>query len=111
LPAGVKHELALVRHGVSAIAQMLASLGFAAPAYLLVSLHRRGLHYLTVSHPPIGEYGKPTATGPPADILSPPVYIGDFNVPAAELVTPALDPLWNSVGIDHTQTSFNGGQP
>ncbi|CAE6813072.1 hypothetical protein R75465_05485 [Paraburkholderia aspalathi] len=31
-------------------------------------------------------------------------------MPAAKLMAPALDPLWNAVGIDHTQTNFAGGR-
>ncbi|MFM0068421.1 hypothetical protein [Paraburkholderia aspalathi] len=43
------------------------------------------------------------------DLLSPPVYVEDLGLPAAGLMAPALDPRWNAVGIDHTQTNFAGG--
>jgi len=103
-----QHELPLVQHGVPMIAQTLAALGVPAPVYLFVSLHRRGAAYVTVFHPGTRHAENRPLPSHLADILSPPVYAEDLGVPTAELVAPALDPLWNAVGIDHTQTNFGG---
>jgi hypothetical protein len=105
-----QHELPLVQHGIPMIAQALAALGVPAPVYLFVSLHRRDAVYVTVCRP--GTHHAENRPLPPhlTDLLSPPVYVEDLGVPAAELMAPALDPLWNAVGLDHTQTNFAGGR-
>jgi hypothetical protein len=104
-----QHELPLVQHGIPMIAQALAALGVPAPVYLFVSRHRRGATYVTVCRP--GTRHAENHPLPPhlTDLLSPPVYVEGLGVPAAQLMALARDPLWNAVGIDHTQTNFAGG--
>ncbi|MFL9998657.1 ATP-binding protein [Paraburkholderia sediminicola] len=104
-----QHELPLVQHGIPMIAQALATLGVPAPVYLFVSLHRRGATYVTVCRPRTRHAENRPLPPHLTDLLSPPVYVEDLGVPAAQLMAPALDPLWNAVGIDHTQTNFAGG--
>ncbi|MEM5292469.1 hypothetical protein ACFQ3P_43100 [Paraburkholderia sabiae] len=44
-------------------------------------------------------------------IVSALVHIEDFEVAPAIIARPALDALWNAIGIDHSQTNFGGSLP
>jgi hypothetical protein len=103
-----QHELVLVQRGIPTIVQTLATLGTPMPAYLFVSL--LGVHNLRVAitRPATRLAGFPSLPAHLAEIISTPVYVEDFGINAVELAGPALDALWNAVGIDHTQTNFGG---
>jgi hypothetical protein len=103
-----QHELPLVQHGLPMISQALATLEVPVPAYLFVSLlHIRSLR--VVFQRPGSQYAEyPQIPAHLSEILSTPVYIEDFGAVAANIARPALDSLWNAVGVDHTQTNFVG---
>jgi hypothetical protein len=101
-----QYELTLVQHDLPVSLQALETLGIPAPAYLCVSLlnvHRQQVEIST-------QYG-PGYRALPAhlpDIVSAPVYLDAFDVAPAIMAGPALDTLWNAVGIDHSQTTLPG---
>lgn len=99
-----QYELSLVQHDLPVSLQALETLGIPAPAYLCVSLlniHRRQIE-ISTRHGP----GYQTLPAHLVDIVSAPVYLDAFDVELATMVGPALDPLWNAVGIDHSQTNL-----
>ncbi|HVW53894.1 MAG TPA: ATP-binding protein [Trinickia sp.] len=99
-------EAPLARQGLPAIARALATLGVPAPVYLMITLHRWGAATLTVCQPGTRYVEHRPLPAHLTFIQSPLVYIEDFDRPIAELIGAVLDPLWNAVGIDHTQTNF-----
>jgi hypothetical protein len=97
-----QYEQTLVQHDLPAAFRSLASLDIPAPAYLCVSF--LNVHRLQVET--YNAFGPmyPTLPAHLADIVSAPIYLDTFDVVPADIVRPALDPLWNAVGIDRSQT-------
>lgn len=104
----VQYEQALVQHGLPAALQALTALAIPAPVYLSVSL--LNVHRLQVAIRTDWGFGQATLPAHLPDVVSAPVYIEDFNVAPAVMAGPALDALWNAVGIDHSQTDFGGAR-
>lgn len=100
------YEFPLVRLDFPAIAQTLASLGVPAPAYVFVSL--TGIHRRLVHVRQEGGYSVNRALPIYVDqILPPPAYIEDFGADPLAALRPALDVIWNAVGIVTSQTDFD----
>ncbi|MGY4837946.1 AlbA family DNA-binding domain-containing protein [Burkholderia pyrrocinia] len=98
------YEAPLVRSGFRAMIDALTELELSGPAYLMISwvvvagtcvaasLNGR-LRFLSL---------------PPhlTEIVTPPIYLENFDVDPTSTLRPAFDVLWNAVGIPHTQTTF-----
>lgn len=100
------YERHLVRAGLPAAIAALNALEVTAPIYLSVSLlNVRNLHVEAGAGQPEGYF--PQLPSHVADIVSPLVYVEDLSRPAQEILSPALDSLWNAVGFSHSQTDFD----
>ncbi|CAB3773925.1 transcriptional regulator [Burkholderia paludis] len=101
-----QYELTLVQHDLPVSLQALETLGIPAPAYLCLSLLNVREHQVRVT----------TGVGPmyrmfPAhlsDVVSAPVYLDTFEGAPAIMVGPAIDTVWNAVGVDHSETGLPG---
>jgi len=100
-----EYELRLVQRGFPAIAETLAALEIPAPAYLFVSLLRVHNHRVFIRRPN-GLSGFPQLPFHISELVASPVYIEDLGTDPATLLAPALDVLWNAVGVDQSQTDF-----
>lgn len=90
----------------SAVFETFATLDLPPPAYVFVSL----LHLpnaLRIGFQPPLEFARfPPLPAHLTQILSAPVYVEDFGQDPLEMIRPALDPVWNAVGVEHTWTQF-----
>lgn len=97
-----QYEQTFVQHDLPAAFRTLETLGIPAPAYLCVSI--LDVHRLQVeTHNAFGP-AYPRLPAHLFEIVSSPIYLDAFDSAPADIVGPALDPLWNAVGIDHSQT-------
>lgn len=96
------YELSLIQHDLPVALQALDELGIPAPAYLCVSL--LNVHQLQVAVKASYGVGLRRLPAHFPDIVSAPVYLDAFDVAPAVMAGSALDALWNSVGIDHSET-------
>ena len=103
----MQYEQTLVQHDLPATFRALAALGVPAPAYLCVSF--LNVHRLQVETYNAFGPAYPALPAHLTDIVSAPIYLDAFEVEPAHIVVSALDPLWNAVGIDRSQTPLLGG--
>jgi hypothetical protein len=101
-----QYELPLVQEALPAVFETFATLDLPPPAYVFVSL----LHLpnaLRIGFQPPLEFARfPPLPVHLTQILSAPVYVEDFGQDPLEMIRPALDPVWNAVGEEHTWTQF-----
>ncbi|QBR03770.1 helix-turn-helix domain-containing protein [Paraburkholderia pallida] len=101
-----QYELPLVHEALPAILETFAALDVPPPAYLFLSL----LHLpnaLRIGFQLPLEYARfPPVPAHLSQIISAPVYVEDFGQQPLEMIRPVLDPVWNAVGEEHTQTQF-----
>lgn len=99
------YEIPLVRCGLRAMAEALATLGVVPPAYLMLSWLMGPSTRIAVERP----YNQADFIALPAhlsEIIAPPVYIEDFSVDPLTVLRPVFDVIWNAVGVAHTKTDF-----
>ncbi|MBR8093756.1 ATP-binding protein [Burkholderia cenocepacia] len=97
------YEPSLVQHALPVAFQALTTLGIPAPLYLSVSLlNVRGLR-VAIRRPRTGLAGFPELPANLVDLTSSLRYVEDPAVSPAVLAGPAIDVVWNAVGIDHSQ--------
>jgi hypothetical protein len=101
-----QYELPLVQQALPAIMQTFAALDVPPPAYVFVSLLQLPTQIRIHFQPPNQYDEAPPLPRHLNQILSAPVYVEDFGQDPLELLHPVLDPLWNAVGEEHTQTQF-----
>ncbi|WP_241341762.1 AlbA family DNA-binding domain-containing protein [Burkholderia cenocepacia] len=97
------YEPSLVQHALPVAFQALTTLGIPAPLYLSVSLlNVRGMR-VAIRRPRTGLAGFPELPANLVDLTSSLRYVEDPAVSPAVLAGPAIDVVWNAVGIDHSQ--------
>ncbi|WP_185643558.1 helix-turn-helix domain-containing protein [Burkholderia sp. Bp8990] len=97
------YEPSLVQHALPVAFQALTTLGIPAPLYLSVSLlNVRGMR-VAIRRPRTGLAGFPELPANLVDLTSSLRYVEDPAVAPAVLAGPAIDVVWNAVGIDHSQ--------
>lgn len=102
------YECPLVDRGLPACVAALTKLSIPSPIYLSVSwLGVGGLRVAPRER--LRPERMPTLLPHQGEIESELVYVEDFEIAPAKMVAPAIDVLWNAIGIDHSQTDFEEG--
>ncbi|MEM5406330.1 ATP-binding protein [Paraburkholderia unamae] len=106
-----QYEPSLVQNGLPVAFQALTTLGIPAPLYLSVSvLNARGMR-VAIRRPGTGLAGFPDLPANLVDLTSSLRYVEDPTVDPAVLAGPAIDVVWNAVGIDHRQVVIWNPEP
>ena len=98
------YEVPLIRSGFRAMIDALTELELSGPAYLMISWVVVGGTCVAASL-----NGRLRFLSLPrhlTEIVTPPIYLENFDVDPATTLRPAFDVMWNAVGIRHTQTTF-----
>ncbi|MFM0405284.1 AlbA family DNA-binding domain-containing protein [Paraburkholderia dipogonis] len=101
-----QYEIPLVRHGLQAVFQALASLDIAPPAYVMLNwIYTDGTRIAVETSPHHVEFLE--VPHHLRKIKAAPIYIEDYAADALTVLRPAFDVLWNAVGVAHTKTDFD----
>ncbi|VWD65300.1 helix-turn-helix domain-containing protein [Burkholderia contaminans] len=98
------YEVPLVRSGFRAMIDALMELELSGPAYLMIS-------WVVVAGTRVaasldGQLKFPSLPRHLTEIITPPIYLENFDVDPVSTLRPAFDVLWNAIGIARTQTTF-----
>jgi hypothetical protein len=100
------YERPLVHHDLPAAIATLDALGISAPVYLALSWLGVGRLRVAAQHG-LRPDSLPELPAHQDEIESPLVYVEELDVTPADLAGPALDVMWNAIGIDHSRTNFD----